>query len=303
MEQQNKEKDFSPKSPLEWFIYAIKGAFVGVGGILPGVSGGVLCVAFGIYKPLMEVLANPVQGLKKHLTMFIPFIIGGGLGFVALAKLIGDLMEKESNLVISAFVGLIFGVFPALFREAGQQGRSKASWIALSLSTLLTLSMVVFFLVMEQQQAVEITPSFFWFFFSGMMFGVGVIVPGMSSSSPLIFLGLYGPMTAGIGAFDLAVIMPVALGVLTSVVLLARSVQTLFEKHYSVTFHCITGFVLASTIPIIPHEFISMTEAFQCLALAVGCCGLAYGMDVWGSKLSAGNKNTQNIQENTEELS
>ena len=36
-------------------LYALQGAIVGVGAILPGVSGGVLCVAFGIYEPMMAL--------------------------------------------------------------------------------------------------------------------------------------------------------------------------------------------------------------------------------------------------------
>lgn len=288
MENPNKNgltKDFTPKNPTEWLAYAVKGAFVGVGGILPGVSGGVLCVAFGVYKPLMEVLANPFTGLQKHLKMFIPFLLGGGIGFVALAGMIGSLFEQESNLVTASFVGLILGVFPALFREAGQEGRTKASWIAMILSTILTMSMVLFFLVMQHYQGITVTPNTGWYFFSGLLFGCGVIVPGMSSSSPLIFLGLYGPMTAGIGNFDLAVIIPVGLGVVTSVFLLARRVQKLFEKHYSVTFHCIVGFVLASTIPIIPYRFASLTEFALCFVSGAACCAFAYGMDKWGTKI------------------
>ena len=39
-------------------MYAIQGAIVGVGAILPGVSGGVLCVAFGIYEPMMAMLSK-----------------------------------------------------------------------------------------------------------------------------------------------------------------------------------------------------------------------------------------------------
>lgn len=285
------EKDYAPKHLGEWVGLALKGAMVGVGGILPGVSGGVLCVAFGIYKPLMEVLANPFVGLRKHLQMFIPFILGGGSGFIALAGLIGDLFEQESNLVISAFVGLILGVFPALFREAGQEGRSKASYIAMTISTLCTLAMVTTFLVLEHTQGVSIDPNFMWYYLSGMLFGVGVIVPGMSSSSPLIFLGLYGPMTAGIGAFDLMVIVPVGLGILSSVILLARKVQKLFEKHYSITFHCIVGFVIASTLPIIPTEFVNTQEMIYSIILCVGCCGFAYGLDKWGEVVKAKGEN------------
>lgn len=274
--------DFTPQNSGEWLALAFKGAMVGVGGILPGVSGGVLCVAFGIYKPLMEVLANPFTGLKKHLQMFIPFVIGGGLGFIALAGLIGSLLEQESNLVISAFVGLILGVFPALFREAGQEGRSKTSWIALSLSTVF---LVVFFLLLESHQMTNITPSTGWYFFSGVMFGVGVIVPGMSSSSLLMFLGLYGPMTAGIGTLDFNVLIPVGFGVLASIIALARGVQKLFAKHCSVTFHCIVGFVIASTLPIIPRQFQDLQEFALCLVLGFGCCVFAYGMDKWGTKI------------------
>ena len=38
---------------LQFALRIIKGAVVGVGAILPGISGGVLSVVFGIYRPLM----------------------------------------------------------------------------------------------------------------------------------------------------------------------------------------------------------------------------------------------------------
>ena len=45
------------RSPLlKSILYALQGAIVGVGAILPGVSGGVLCVAFGIYEPMMALM-------------------------------------------------------------------------------------------------------------------------------------------------------------------------------------------------------------------------------------------------------
>ena len=47
-------------------LYLIQGAIVGIGAILPGVSGGVLCVAFGAYEPMMELLTHPRQAFKKH---------------------------------------------------------------------------------------------------------------------------------------------------------------------------------------------------------------------------------------------
>lgn len=276
------EKDYAPQNFGQWLSLAIRGAFVGVGGILPGVSGGVLCVAFGLYKPLMEVLANPITGLKRYYKMFIPFVIGGGLGFISLAGLIGKMLQSDSNLVISIFVGLILGVFPALLREAGQEGRTKRDMVALSCSTIL---LTTFFMILKYVQQVEITPNTGWFFFSGALFGIGVIVPGMSSSSLLIFLGLYEPMTTGIGTLNFHVLIPVGLGVVATVLLLARTVQKLFLKHYALTFHCIVGFVIASTLPIIPYEFISTSEMILCLTSMAISAVFAYGMDKWGNKI------------------
>ena len=43
---------------LEWIIRLVKGILVGIGAIVPGLSGGVLMVVFGIYEPLIHFLAN-----------------------------------------------------------------------------------------------------------------------------------------------------------------------------------------------------------------------------------------------------
>ena len=48
------EKESSNKlSILRVLFRVIQGAFIGLGAVLPGISGGVLCVVFGIYKPIM----------------------------------------------------------------------------------------------------------------------------------------------------------------------------------------------------------------------------------------------------------
>ncbi|MFQ9847663.1 MAG: undecaprenyl phosphate translocase family protein [[Clostridium] leptum] len=50
------EKDSvkSVSSILRVLFRVIQGAVIGLGAVLPGISGGVLCVVFGIYKPIME---------------------------------------------------------------------------------------------------------------------------------------------------------------------------------------------------------------------------------------------------------
>ena len=93
---------------LQIFLWVIQGILVGVGAILPGVSGGTLCYAFGIYNQLLEVLSNPFKGLKKHWFMFIFVILGIGLGFVGFAGVTNWLLGLNEGVVLCVFIILSF---------------------------------------------------------------------------------------------------------------------------------------------------------------------------------------------------
>ena len=58
--------DKKTSSWLVLLLHVIQGALVGLGAVLPGISGGVLCVIFGIYRPVMEFLSDPFRRLKTH---------------------------------------------------------------------------------------------------------------------------------------------------------------------------------------------------------------------------------------------
>jgi putative membrane protein len=47
-------------------LLVLSGILIGGGAILPGISGGVLCVIFGIYRPMMELLSHPKRALPKY---------------------------------------------------------------------------------------------------------------------------------------------------------------------------------------------------------------------------------------------
>lgn len=264
-----------------FIVRIIQGAIIGAGAILPGISGGVLGVAFGIYQPMMAVLAKPKTNLKLYWKMFIPVAIGWAAGFLGLAGVIAKLLELNAAVMISLFVGLIAGTFPSLFREGARNGTTKGMYIALAVSTA---AMLAFFYLLKSGSQATVTPSFGWFIFCGVLWGISLIVPGMSSSSTLIFLGLYQPMSEGIAALDWHVLLPFAIGIVGTVLLLARLVNHLFEKHYGIAFFCVIGFVIASTIPIIPLSFNGIWEGVLCVAVALVGFAASFFMDRWGKK-------------------
>ena len=96
-------------------IRTLQGSLIGIGAVLPGISGGVLCVAFGIYKIIMEFLASPFKNFKTHFPKLIPIIIGGIIGFLGIANLLSFVLERYPSQSVCVFVGLISGMLPSLF--------------------------------------------------------------------------------------------------------------------------------------------------------------------------------------------
>lgn len=256
-------------SILRIVFRVIQGAFIGLGAVLPGISGGVLCVVFGIYKPIMELLSHPIKNFKTHVPKLLPVIIGLGIGFMGIANLLSFFLEKYPAPSVCLFVGLITGMMPSLFREAGEQGRSKGSYIS-----LIVAMVVVFALLLGLQfSSIEIVPNFVWYLFCGFCLALSVIAPGMSFSTLLMPLGLYTSFVDGIGHLDMGVLIPGGLGALITVILLAKAVNALFDRHYSLAFHAIIGIVIAATVMIIPYQSftVSMNQSIvNLVCLAVG---------------------------------
>lgn len=257
-----KEKNYSV---VQFLIKVLQGALIGLGAVLPGISGGVLCVVFGIYKTIMEFLADPFRKFKTHVPKLIPIGIGGVIGFLGIANVLSFLLDKYPAPSVCVFIGLIGGMLPSLFREAGEQGRSKASYVSMVIAMIFIFALLISLKVFS----VEITPNFAWYIFCGFCLALSVIAPGMSFSTLLMPLGLYEPFVAGIGHMDFSVLIPGGIGGLATVILFAKAVNSLFEKHYSVAFHAIVGVVIAATIMIIPFE--SFTVSVSSAVVNVIC--------------------------------
>lgn len=256
-------------SPGMFLMRLLQGALIGLGAVLPGISGGVLCVIFGIYRPVMELLSDPRKNYKTHLPRLAPVILGMGIGFLGVANLLAFFLDRYPNQSVCLFVGLIGGMLPSLLHQAGEQGRTKGSWISLVAAFVLVLGLLGALEVFS----VQVVPSLGWYLFCGFCLALSVIAPGMSFSTLLMPLGLYTPFVEGIGHLKFAVLVPGAVGAVITVALLARAVDRLFEQHYSIAFHAIVGVVTAATLVIIPFQDMMaspMALASDLICLIVG---------------------------------
>ena len=284
MEKKNKDgliTDSEKLTPKRIVTLVLQGLIIGAGGILPGVSGGILCVAFGLYMPLMQLFANPFKEFPRTWKKWFFVGVGGCLGLLLFAVVLDALFETSENMAKSLFAGLIAGTVPSLFREAQNDPKKKDGKLSAHIGVYKIIAIVLGFIATtvlfkflagSEGSSFAINPSPFWFGVCGFIIGMGFTIPGLTSSTVLIFLGLLQPMLDGALAFDFGVIIPVGLGVVLSILLLSRLVNFIFDRWYTVAFYVVIGMIFASTIAIIPRSVAGIGELVICIAAAIAAC-------------------------------
>ena len=241
---------------FQWLVWAAQGVLVGFGAILPGVSGGALLAAFGLYKPILDLISSPIKGIQKYFWMFCFFGIGGLIGFVGLSGLVNVLLEANEALVKCVFIGFMFGTVPELWSDAGKSLDTKAyprhrktDWIAMGIGFVLMLAVLI---LLNGNAAMQIRPGLPAWVFCGICWGLSFVIPGLSASTLLLFFGLYGPMLDGISHLNMGVCIPLGIGMLAVLILLPRLVKAALAKWDAPLSHGILGIVLATTVMIFP---------------------------------------------------
>jgi putative membrane protein len=232
-------------------------------------------VVFGIYEPLVRWLADIRKKFMPNLRYFLPVGIGGVIGVIAFSAVIDFAFDNFAAQFTWLFIGFISGTIPSLLKTAGEQGRKNWHWLLLA---VFAVGIYLFMTWMETIRSVTMEPSFWGWVLSGALTGLGLVVPGMSPSNFLLYLGLYQPMANGIKSLDLGVILPLILGVVLVIFLFARVVSWLFRKQHTLMYHTIIGIVIGSTTAIIPSGVSGIWVILTCALLFLVGAAASYAL-------------------------
>jgi putative membrane protein len=229
----------------------IKGMIIGVGAVAPGVSGGTFAVMLGIYDKLTDAIANVFNDFKKKLILFFPLMLGIGVGILSFSNIMKYLFTNHNAHIKYLFIGLMIGTLPSVFKEANKSGFKKIYL----LPCIITFSITILFVILENS-VINIIPENNLGIITLIMYGViisfGTIVPGISSSFILMYIGAYEILLDGIVNIDLSVLIPVGIGFVVSSIIFAKLISLLFKKFYGYTYYAVLGFVVGSIITIFP---------------------------------------------------
>lgn len=263
------------KKAFDWLFLFIKGMFIGTGAILPGVSGGALAAVFGIYERIIAFLADIRKDFVKNVLFFIPVGLGGVFGIVALSHPLDYFLNVAEFQVLWFFIGAIIGTLPALYREAGKEGRKPAH---LLLSAIVAVAAFVFLWWTRENLNVQLPLNTGTWVMAGAIFALGMIVPGLSPSNFLMYFGMYEPMTAGIKDLNFSIVIPLGIGAVICVLAFAKLMKWILSKAYATVFHFIFGIVVASTAIIAPMDWSGVTAPILIQSVVVFVVGLAIGL-------------------------
>lgn len=241
----------------DYIILVIKGFFLGVANIIPGVSGGTLAITLGIYQDLIEAISHFFKQLKKNLKLLIPLGIGMVVAILLGSKIISYCLDKFPFPTTLFFIGLIVGGIPLLTKKIKLK-KVKPLNIAVFLLTFGIVMIMIF--LNEGNNLVNLTNMNFIktisLFIVGMVAAATMVIPGISGSFVLMLLGYYKPIVETISnltdfsllGHNILVLAPFGMGVLIGVILIAKIIEYLLKKHEEATYYGIIGFVISSII-------------------------------------------------------
>lgn len=249
----------------------IKGVFIGIANIIPGVSGGTIALSMGIYDKLIGAVSNFLKDWKKSIITLLPILVGCGLGLIGFTYAIEYLLSEHTFFTCMAFIGLILGGLPVLIRQLRSKMKEHGGSVGIS-GVLAFVILFAFAIILplfgsEEEVLKTLTASpqlMVIMFFIGIIASATMVIPGVSGSLVLMILGYYYGIIGSIKdflealkVFDIPaltngflILFPLGIGILLGIFLIAKLITFLFEKYGVQTYCAILGLILSSPFAI-----------------------------------------------------
>lgn len=235
------------------FILILQGALIGMGCIMPGVSGAVLAVTLGLYRPMLDALAELRQKFLPGVKFLAPVGFGAGLGFLLGAVILDKLLALYTEPLLMLFVGMIIGGIPAFLREANSEGFRLRWLLAAVIGAALAAAMTLLESDASALQSGSAADLTLWqYLISGAIIAIGSLVPGISTSFVLIYLGWYGPVLDAISSIAPLPCAVTVVGIVLCGLLTLKLIRWLFSRFRGWAYYTVLGFLLGSIALVIP---------------------------------------------------
>lgn len=246
----------------------VGGVLMGLANLVPGISGGTMLLAAGVYPRFIKAIAE-ITTLRFRLPSLVVLGAVGlsaGLAIALLAGTVKDLVVDHRWVMYSLFIGLTLGGVPVVWRMARPASRSLWAGAAAGFVAMAALA-----LAQSSGAGAGGGGSSGWFMmlFAGLAGASAMILPGVSGGYLLLVLGQYVAILGGIQAVttalkagDLAamwtptvgVVLPVGVGVVIGVVAVSNLLKVLLVRYEKPTLGVLLGLLVGAVVGLWPFQ-------------------------------------------------
>lgn len=234
----------------------VVGAVIGIASMLPGISGATMAVVFGIYERLIRDLANLRVWLRKDIKFIVILAVGVVVGTVLAAKALNSVMDSYEYLCMLFFAGLILGQVPAVYAEAGGKSEPLSAWgiIAFVVGLAIMVAVIAVDATVTGGDGISISRDAVGMLVMvvvGLIVAVSALLPGLSHSTVLMAMGLFGTFTAAVGDLDVFFLAPLAVGAIVGVLGFSKILRSALENHHRSMMLLVLGLTVGSFVSIL----------------------------------------------------
>ncbi|HCD29717.1 MAG TPA: hypothetical protein DEQ73_03845 [Phycisphaerales bacterium] len=246
------------------FNHVAGGVLMGLANLVPGISGGTMLLATGVYRSLIEAVGQlcRLNITRRSLAPVVWIAIPAAVTIVSLAGAVSGLVQNHRPLAYATFIGLTLGGVPLLLRQLPKWTPGAKGGVVLGVMAMGGLA------ILESVGGFATTSGWVMAALAGMLGGASMILPGLSGGFVLLLLGQYVVILSAIDTFKDGIklgsiealmppfqtLFPFGVGFALGIALTAFAMRTLLRHHESATTGVLLGLLLGAVLGLWPFR-------------------------------------------------
>ena len=250
------ESNHSPLSLLG-IRGAIGGSLMGLANLVPGISGGTMLLAAGVYPGFISAIAEltTLRFRTRSVVLLATVVASAALAILLFAGTVKDLVVEHRWVMYSLFIGLTLGGVPLVLRMA------RPVSPAVFLGGLGGFALMVLMSLTGGASGGGSDTSTLLMFLSGVAASSAMILPGVSGGYLLLILGQYESILGtieqlrlGMLVDTLPVLIPLGIGIGVGVVGVSNLLRWLLQRFEKATLGALLGLLLGAVVGLWPFQ-------------------------------------------------
>jgi putative membrane protein len=241
---------------------------MGLANLVPGISGGTMLLAAGVYPRFINGIAEvtTLRFRPPSLVVLAGVGLSASVAILGLAGVVKNLVVDHRWAMFSLFIGLTLGGVPVLWKLIGRRTPAVYGGALVGFVVMATLAIA-------QSSGAGVasgsTAGMPMFLFAGVAAASAMILPGVSGSYLLLIMDMYVPILSGVEALKEAlkaadlgaavepvfqVVLPVGIGVVLGVVGVSNVLRVLLSRYEKATFGVLLGLLVGAVVGLYPFQ-------------------------------------------------